>query len=483
MPGILRIATGVGLATVLYKSLAATQQLLIARVLGATSSADAFFLAQVIPVLIGGLLFNALSTSTLFVLNGRKERGVVAGIFLIAAMVLSVMAALVFFSGGFLIRLIAPAMSQSLLQEALTVQSMLLPVLLFQPLAGVLSGALLSEGRLLTPPLSICLMYISGLAGLAVTKDGSSRSLALGLSIGSVLQVLVLLAGSGRRWIVKPVVEMSSLGQLAGQAFPALGCNAISTWFLIADRSFAASFGVGQLAAISYVYSLITMPTQIIVNTVVGVCMPRWVSANQDRAAFGEGLTKALSLLFCAVMPVTILVAIGARPLTELALGVTRFTPEAIASTATLLAAYSPAIMAFAAKDALTAAALSQGKASIAFVIGIGGVLLAILLKSFLSPDLGIKTAAVGTSVGVGLCAALLLAHLLDFETVRNCWAYSREAVMAAVPALVAGVAAGRLTPDGLSWAAPCIALICYAGAWISFGGIASGLRLVRGRW
>jgi peptidoglycan biosynthesis protein MviN/MurJ (putative lipid II flippase) len=330
------------------------------------------------------------------------------------------------------------------------------------------------------------LLYISGLLGLFLTMDGQATRLAIGLSVGAALQAIVLFVWLWRSGTVgKPVWRGTQFRVLASHALPVLGCNAISTMFLVTDRSFAAGLGLGQVAAVSYVYSLITMPTQIIVNAVVGVCMPGWVTLGRNTAAFSESVTRALALLSFALLPIALVMALGADSIARLVLGSTRFTSAQIDATGDLLAIYAPAILGFAAKDALTAAAVAQGRSFAAFCVGGAGLAAAVGIKTFLTPYYGTAAIAHGTSLALALSVAGLLVVLsVSGEAVaipRRFWHHSKAAVFSAALALAAGLVAGRFLP-GAGWLVATFALGAYAIVWLRLGGAASGLQLMQGK-
>lgn len=486
--GMLRMVTGVGLVTILYKSLAALQQLLLARVLGATEAADAFFLAQILPVLLAGLASSALCSSMVYLLgtSATLDRGRVSAMLLQVLGFFALLSLVLYGASEWTIRLIAPGSTEGLVREAARIETLLLPVLVFQSTGGILAGILFFERRMIVPPLSMGLMYLSGLAGLWMTVDGSGSGLAKALSFGALLQAAALgIALWNGSWFAKPVWHRTAIRELAVHALPVLGCNAVSTLFLVTDRSFAAGLGPGQVAALSYVYSLITMPTQIIVNAVVSACMPGWVSAGKNPAAFSESVTRALSLLAFALFPIAIAMTLGAEPLTRLVLGVTRFTPEQVESTSYLLAMYCPAILGFAAKDALTAAAVAQGRSLTAFCIGFGSLAVAIVVKLIFVPRFGPSAIAYGTtfSLGLAICGLLVVLSTTGKATIpRRFWHYSKGALLAAIPALLCGGIMAKLLPES-GWAVVAVALLAYTAVWLRLGGSASGLQLIRGRW
>jgi putative peptidoglycan lipid II flippase len=336
----------------------------------------------------------------------------------------------------------------------------------------------------------MCLMYFCGLTGLWLTTDGLATNLAVSLSVGAALQAaalfLLLFRGGS---LGRPQWRHTGIRELASHALPVLGCNAISTLFLVTDRSFAATLGPGQVAALSYVYSLITMPTQIIVNAVIGVCMPGWVSAGRNPRAFSESVTRALSLLSFALLPIAVGMTMAAEPLTRLVLGSTRFTPAQIDSTGQLLALYCPAILGFAAKDALTAAAVAQGRSFAALCVGAGSLLVAIAAKLLLAPHYGVTAIAHGTSLALALSIAGLLGVLSVSDSVsgealaipRRFWHHSKGALLSAALALAAGSLFARVLPEA-RWAVAAVAICAYAVVWLRLGGPASGLQLMQGR-
>jgi putative peptidoglycan lipid II flippase len=490
---MLRAVTGVGLATAFYKALAAVQQIWLARVLGATEAADAFFLAQVLPVLAAGLAYSALCSSMVYLLGRSGEpwsQGRISAASLQVAVFFVLLTLVLHGTAEWGIRMLAPGSSAGLVLEGARIQRILTPILLFQSTGGMLAGILLSRKRVLAPPLSLCLLYVSGLAGLWMTADGQATRLAEALAIGAALQAVALWLALGKEnWLVKPEWRGADIRALASQALPALGCNAISMLFLVTDRSFASTLGPGQIAGLSYVYSLITMPTQILVNTVIGVCMPGWVRAGSDPAAFTEAVTRGLSLLSFALLPIAIAIALGADPVTRLVLGMSRFTPQQIGDASGLLALYCPAILGFAAKDALTAAIAAQGRPLAAFAVGLGSLALSVFAKIMLVPSYGLAAIAHGTNVSLAVAIVGLLAVLANGDRAvtipRQFWRYSKGSLFSAVPALAVGVLTARLLPETpqSGWAAAAAGLLAYAAVWLGLGGPAGSVQLIRGRW
>ena len=439
-----KAVTGVGIATLACKALAAFQQLLLARTLGATEMADAFFLAQIVPVLLSGLLYNALSTNVVVLLATlplETDKGAfLTGLLVEVVAAMALLTVIVLGVSRFFVQTASNEQERALIHAATSLQAALLPVLVLQPVSGVLAGALQSAGRLAAPPISMILPYAAGIAALALTTDSNPYPLAIGLVAGCIAQFTVLAAflhRTGTRF-ARPFFGYGRL--FLRLTLPCLGCNAVSTLYLVSDRAFAATLGLGQVAVISYIYSIITMPTQILVNTVVGVSLPRWVRLRGSRDEFVKALSSPFALLCLLVVPVSLTVGLASGPITDVLLGSTKFSTADSAHIATSLGAFSLAILGFAVKDTLTAALISQGNSGFALLAGLGGVIIASLTRSFYQPSLDLNSAAYGTTAGLLACVVALLWNIARGGFIVHLWKRTRVALIPIAPAAAASI-------------------------------------------
>lgn len=436
----MKTVAGVGLATVTCKVLAALQQLLLARTLGATDMADAFFIAQVIPVLLSGLLYNSISANIVVLLATvppDSEKGaIVNGLLCQVIVAMALLALLIACISLAFVHAMHAGVDHSVAKAAIGLQLMLLPLMLLQPVSGVLAGALQEAGRVVAPPISMIFPYLLGIAGLCLTADGSPYPLAWGLIAGSVLQLFGLAwtlktAGTALR---RPVFGNGM--RLLKSALPGLGCNAISTLYLVSDRAFAATFGGGQVAAVSYVYSIITMPTQVLANTLIGASLPRWVTLSSDNKGLSDSVGQAAALLSLAVVPVSLVLGLASGPLTDLLLGSSTFSAARRAEIGRLLSMFSVATLCFALKDLFTAAVVAQGRPAVAFGIGSASLVLACLLRWLVSNYLGLDAIAFATTIGLLACTLAMAYYISRNSESDTFWRHSRLGLLPAIPAV-----------------------------------------------
>jgi putative peptidoglycan lipid II flippase len=439
-----KAAAGVGLATVTCKTLAALQQLLLARTLGATEMADAFFLAQVLPVLLSGLLYNSISANVVVLLaslppddeKGALLSGLLCQVIITMAFLASVIACLSFAY----VQVMHTAIDQRLATAAVGLQLVLLPLMLLQPVSGVLAGALQGAGRVVAPPVAMIFPYLLGIAGLSLTGDGSPYPLAWGLIAGSVLQVLALAWALRKAGTTLRRPAFGNGVRLLKSALPGLGCNAISTLYLVSDRAFAATVGGGQVAAISYVYSIITMPTQILVNTLVAASLPRWVTLSANAKGFADSVSQAAAILSLAIVPIALVLGLASEPLTDLLLGSSSFSASRRAEIGRLLSTFCVATLCFALKDLFTAALVAQGKPGFAFGIGSASLLFACMVRWIASDYLGLEAVALATTLGLLACVLAMTHSIARAAEPGTLWRHLRLGVLPAVPALVLGM-------------------------------------------
>ncbi|BDC50453.1 hypothetical protein F183_A27690 [Bryobacterales bacterium F-183] len=193
------------------------------------------------------------------------------------------------------------------------------------------------------------------------------------------------------------------------------------------------------MAAISYIYSIVTMPTQILVNTVVSVSMPHWAKLTGNRGEFADSLGRALGLLLLAVVPLALCLHFAASPISSILLGSSAFVQSKRDEIAALLGSFALASIGFALKDTLAAALISQRKPAHALAGGFFSLLVAWAVRTSLPGDLGLRAAAIATTIGLFTAAGVAMWSVANREWLGNLWARVRIAIVPAFPAIAAG--------------------------------------------
>ena len=327
---------------------------LLASVYGSSSSADLYFLASIVPLMIGTLVGESISAGTVPLLVRRREKQELAG---------------TVGAGLWLTLGLAVALTALYLAIAIPlVQTVsggrfdpLGPWLAFAPigillsLAGYLSGVLLRLERYVWPPFRLAVASMAGLAlslaVITVTHEVTwvAAAVAAGHAFAVALLVLEVVQVMGGRWLrppsrahVRDVLHVRSrVG--ASVASGLLGGQVL----VLVERALAATLGVGAVSTLSYARGVAFTPN-VLGHSIAAGLYPGMVRAHEASrdAAVRERFTRGLRLtLFVAVPTAVFFVAFGANVIAFL-LRRGAFGAEATETAGTLLAAFSLALAA-----------------------------------------------------------------------------------------------------------------------------------------
>lgn len=257
--GLALVAAG----TIATKLAGVGKEVVVAMRLGVSPELDAFLLALVVPTtlvtVVAGPLVSAFVPSFVAATHHDGEEGgadlldgaLVAGIVLAVLVTLGTAAA-----ATPLLRAVGGAADEPRLVAARDALMLLLPMVVFQVPAALWSGVLNASGRFGLAALAPAALPVCA-AGAVLCADQASevRALAIGLTSGSLLQ-LVLLAPAIRElgWLRLPRWPRSTvrIRLLAVQFAPlALGALVLSG-VPIVDQAFAARLPAGSLATLAY---------------------------------------------------------------------------------------------------------------------------------------------------------------------------------------------------------------------------------------
>jgi putative peptidoglycan lipid II flippase len=408
--------------TLLNKLLSVIQQILIGRVFGATADTDAFFIAQIIPLLLGGMVAVALTTSLIPILAQRQalSRGVLSGLVLALLGMLLLLSLSSAISDDAIVHVFGPGFNESTATVARRLLRPMSSLILLMGTSGIFTAFFYAKSRFLVPAAAACLLYIGGIGGIFLLKPWFGiDSLAWGLIVGGALQLLVLSLFVERSWLQTPVFEVGVFLQMLKTFLPIFLGLAISTLYLVIDRSFATSFPAGYVASFNFAGNLMTLPSQMVVVNITNALLPSLVLLKTRKGEFSELLGNALTWIGFLLVPATVVMLTWGQPLVRLLFHSESFGLDTVSFTSDILVAYSFAILGLALKDISTTALIALGRERLPMLIGFGSLLLSVLLKLILIPRLGHLAIAYSTDVASalnGLVLLLVLSQLLPLN-------------------------------------------------------------------
>ena len=288
------------------------QMVLIASVYGSGFLADRYFIASIVPLIIGGIMGEALSANILPALvRGQADRArLVAGGFWLAAALLVIVTALYLLVAAWVVRAQAPAGS-----TALGVWWAFAPIGVLLGLGGYLSGVLTYFEHYVWPPFRSAVSTVGGfvltLLVLVFTHDlfwvAWAVSGGYALSVAALMVEIRRAAGPGA--LSRPSREgaAAALSLAGGLTSPVLGGLIGGQIFVLIERALASTIGVGAVSTLSYARGVAFTPTIAAQSVALGV-YPGMVRAYEARdlehvrgaLVRGIRLTLFLALAFAA---------------------------------------------------------------------------------------------------------------------------------------------------------------------------------------
>lgn len=246
---------------------------------------------------------------------------------------------------------LAPA-DQALATELLR---MVFPALLFLNLAGVLSAALYALRRFTFPAFTAAIFNAS-LVGMALLLGQwwGVRSMALGLVVGSVLQVALQLPGlRDARFHLTWNLRHPALGRIGQLYLPVLlGLIVDNLLSVVLSYHLASRIGGSAIAWMEYAAQIIQFPLGMVVAAISLAILPTLSrqAVDPDPSLFRATLARGLRLVLFLILPATAGLLTLSVPVVALIFEHRAFTPADTLAVAEALRCHLPGLL-FAAVD------------------------------------------------------------------------------------------------------------------------------------
>ncbi len=358
--------------TMLSRALGLARDVVFARLIGADSGADAFYVAFKIPNFLRRLFAEgAFSQAFVPVLAEYKQNGsqaavkelvdrvsgalglsllLLTGLAVIGAPVLTLV-----FASGFLLD------NPGKFAQTTELIRITFPYLFLISMTGFAGAILNSYGRFAIPAftpvlLNICLIT----AGLVAAPWFAYPELALawGVFAAGVAQLLFQLPFLARmRMLPAPKLDLSHPGvrKIAKLMVPALFGVSVSQLNLLLDTVFASYLPNGSVAWLYYSDRISELPLGVIGVAIGTVILPSLSSFNAERDSRGDAAVRqfsatmdwALRLIWLIGLPAAVAILILAEPILVTLFQYGKFTAADTAMTRLSLCAYALGLLAF----------------------------------------------------------------------------------------------------------------------------------------
>ena len=413
-------ATGtIGGLTLVSRIAGFAREMLMSRVMGASWQADAFFVAFRLPNTFRRLFGEGAFSAGFVPLYAQRLQGPdgdsaaknfseeVLAVFVPTLVLFTVIFEIIMGPFVFLIS----GYHDEKLALATFLTRITFPYLLLISLVSLFSGILNSLARFTAAAFAPALLNLAMLSALIFVPAGgtvTAYALAIGVTIGGVLQLGLLLAACKRAGVVlklrKPQMT-PGVRQFIRVVIPAtLGAGVYQISAFI-DTFFLTRIGTGAMSYFNYADRLNQLPLGVIgaaLGTAILPQVSRHVGAGEpEKAAHVQGQAAELAMLLC--LPAALALAVSALPLVSALFQGGRFTPEDARLTALTLSIVVLGLPAYVLVKVLTPGFYSRQDTATPVKIAALVLVATIVLNFLLIPPFGIA----GLASAIAICSWL----------------------------------------------------------------------------
>ena len=424
---LVRSAGAMSFMTLLSRLFGYLRDNLLAHVLGASRSADAFIIAFRIPNLfrrlVGEGAFTAAFIPTLsdyMKPENRKDLwGFAATIFWTMACVLMVMTALGVIFSPALVKVLAYGFAEIESKWDLTVSlnRLMFPYLVFIALAALVQGILNVNGSFAVPAFTPVLLNLSMIAAavlLAPLFEEPAYAFAWGVLLGGLLQLSFQLPFAfrlGMRLPFRVSFRDPGVRQVGRLMLPGLFGMGITQITLLVDSFFASRLREGSVSALYYsgrVNELALGSFAIAVSTVILPTLSRQAAAGRIEE-MRRTLLYGLRVVAFITLPAAVGLIVLGEPIIAVLFERGRFSAADTEFTARALTFYAVGLLPFGAVKILAPAYYSQKDMRTPALLAAWTLAAHIVLVSTLSAFMAHRGIALADSLSASLNMALLM--------------------------------------------------------------------------
>jgi putative peptidoglycan lipid II flippase len=424
----LRAFASSALGTALSRVAGAARDMALSRLLGASASADAFWIAFTVPNVFRRFVADEGLTGALVPAVARAEAEEdeaaarqladrLLGAMLLANAVLVVVGML---SAEWLVKAFALSFTEDPDKFALTVEMTrwLFPFVAMVSMVSFFEGLLNHRGHFFVPKIAPGLVsggIVASAWGLASSFEEPAHALVVGVLAGGLVHVLVHIPVLARHWgPLRPALGWSDprVRAVLHELGKVVAIGVFAQINILVLRQLAAAIGDGAITRFWYANRLVDLSQGIIAVAIGSALLPNISSAiaAQDWDTFRAALVHALRLAAFLLLPAAAVLLLFAEPMTAVLFGGGRYTHADVVATAEAVQLLVPFMLAVAAINLLKKVFFALDDRTTLLWVGGFGVTITAVLGWALVSDYGVTGLAMALS---GATAAQLLAYVV----------------------------------------------------------------------
>lgn len=415
----------------LSRLLGMVREIVIAGLFGDSSATDAFTAASRVPttvydLFIGGMIAAALIPvfSDYFTEELKEELArLVSSLLILVSSALAAVVAVLYILAPWAMGIFGYGYPPEVQALAAGLLQVMVPSLLFMGLAAILTGFLYSR-RSFAFPAFCAAAYNAGiiLGALVLNPFLGVEGLAVGVLLGSVLQVLVLFpALRGLPLSLRLDPRHPALRKIVVLYAPVALGLVVSTIGVAIDTNLASRTGEGGLASMRFATTLVQLPLGLVATAMTSAILPTLSrygpsvlagSEKGDLREFKSYLALGVKMVILAIMPAAVGLVLLREPLVQLLFQRGSFDSEATQRTALAFLGYAPSLPAAAVDQMLIFAFYALKNTLTPVVVGLMGVGVYLAVALALISPLGFFGLTLANSAQIVFHTLVLLALL-----------------------------------------------------------------------
>lgn len=432
--GIALAALAIAVGNIASRLLGLVRDSTIAFYFGRGAAVDAYTAAWQVPNTVYDFLINgAISAALVPVFSAYAESDedefwkVGSGIINLAMLVLLLITGLMLWQTPGVINLLVQQSQVELREETIALTRLMLPAVPLMGLSGLITALLYARQRFLFPAFVTAVFNLGIIMGAMLFHQRFDvRSLAIGVLIGALAQVMLQLPGlRGMRYHFSLGLKHPGTRRVLTLYAPvALGMG-FSVVGIVIDRWLASGFE-SALSTMRYATTLIQFPLGLVATAVSTAVLP--TLSRQETAADEEGFRRTLGMGIKVVLLLIIPACVGlmmlAQPIVALLFERGQFSAQDSAATALALLCYLPGLPAAAIDQMLLFAFYARKNTLVPNLVQGAAILIYLLtvLPLIYLSDLGYLSLVLGNSaqwIGHMLLLLFLARRFVTFGGLR----------------------------------------------------------------
>jgi putative peptidoglycan lipid II flippase len=327
---IFRAALTVGSLSIIARAATVLREMVVARWFGRGDALDAFLISFLLPSFVLMLITGSLSSAAVPVILQTKSDGeearnkLLSEIVLLSAAVLSATAIFLAVLAPYYLPWIAHGFSAAKLELTRKLLYLLLPWLVFNGLATVVSFILNSDEKFAIPALTPLLTpIVTMVAVMAAANFLGPFAIAAGTVTGSILEaslLFYLLRRHGVRLRLRWTGVDARLRSVLTECAPLAAGAVLTVSTPVVDQAMAAMLPSGSVSALSYGNKLIGAIVALGSNALATALLPYFSRMAVEHDWFGcrHTLKRYLVIIVAATIPLTAVLIAVSQPLIKL---------------------------------------------------------------------------------------------------------------------------------------------------------------------